>query len=405
MYLDDRTLIASNSQLLSRAIDLWDRESRFLKLLEHPGKMQRAHRYYDGFDRGIEVLGVYLGDVPPELQLRARNRVDDARKCLSRIEHLPLGLWGRLVDAKVFALSEVLFGYVAHPPLKHEVRAFDQRLRRTAGKTGYACRDLMAIVGGANTQWVAVSVWNAVSLLRRVSRWSTILQFPARDWSLRRIVNTALAGFGWQPEGDGWTFRGFFFNLDTDPKLVGHALRESWRRWHYALMSVLTGQNFENWRRAARSVETKCLINGAPEKLVFRNPRPRVYSPTGSVSHYQVSKLGTRHLGGIGGPNVHQATHSVSRYQATHLELPVALSSYLLGPSSWPSLRRMARPLVARASRGLFPNRPPVELLSFFLGTRDEQSVSDALSHVLPDGGSRCFCIGGLFRLDEPFRP
>ena len=175
VYLDDRTLLASSPSLLQRSIDLWAQESSLFKLKEHPGKMQKAHRDHVAFPHGIEVLGVYIGEVAPEDQKRARERYASAMKCLSRIGHLPRGIWGRLEDSMVFALPKVLYGCVSHWAPRDELRSYDTRLRAR------------------------------LATLRRVSSWCRALQFPARDWRLQTFDGTMLwvpwDAAAWAPDG------------------------------------------------------------------------------------------------------------------------------------------------------------------------------------------------------------
>ena len=110
----------------------------------------------------------------------------------------------------VFALPKVLYGCVSHWAPRDELRSYDTRLRAR------------------------------LATLRRVSSWCRALQFPARDWRLQHLMDDALGSLGCRRVGSRWGLLHYSFGLDTDPKEVGHALRESWRRWHYGQLAHST---------------------------------------------------------------------------------------------------------------------------------------------------------------------
>ncbi|CAE7939818.1 unnamed protein product [Symbiodinium sp. KB8] len=264
IYMDDRTMFTSSAHQLTTMVQHWEAETAVMKFIEHPGKSQFAHKSDPNFAHGIEILGAYLGDVVPEKQLRAQNRLQEAVHNLDRIGHLPRGIWGRL----------------------EEVMQYDKKLWQMAGKLNYAVAHLRSLIGGASTQWSAAYVWRAVNLLRRTTKWAGLLDFNLDFLTLRSLVRDALSEFGWTVEGNGWRHVDCgFFNLSTEAHRVGHMLRESWRRLHYGKLAgsnrhelhgevipAYDEQRCTNVRKKARLHRNVgfCLVTGAVQSAKVR---------------------------------------------------------------------------------------------------------------------------------------
>ena len=69
-------------------------------------------------------------------------------------------------------------------------------------------------------------------------------------------MDDALGSLGCRRVGSRWGLLHYSFGLDTDPKEVGHALRESWRRWHY-------GQLAHSTRHELRGRRHSCVRRGS----------------------------------------------------------------------------------------------------------------------------------------------
>ena len=119
------------------------------------------------------------------------------------------------------------------------------------------------------------------------------------------MVDDALGSLGWRCVGNRWGLLGYSFDLDSDPKEVGHALRESWRRWHYDQLSFSARHELRNEhipaydearvtsvRKCARSLRNVGFIvatGGAMSAFVRQSTkRPRIItcSVCGQRGHY-----------------------------------------------------------------------------------------------------------------------
>eukprot|EP00438_Fugacium_kawagutii_P030766 Skav215271 [mRNA] locus=scaffold2881:143417:144919:+ [translate_table: standard] len=244
LYLDDRTLVASNPATLQEALRAWDVLHQTTRLKTNANKTQVLGRTWSGFVQlqaadlspvtSAEVLGVTIGIVPRAQSNAERKRCQKCRVTAQRISVLPVSQkvraslatltlapkrgWGPLLNGRVPTQAEL------------KDHADDFRLA-VKGRflEGTASRHLekVLLLGHASD----LLLYLGQRLLSGLTKWRSKHQglWSHKPSSVLPALSAALSKLGLQAEGWGcWNVWDTASAVEAIPRLA-HELRQFWR--------------------------------------------------------------------------------------------------------------------------------------------------------------------------------
>eukprot|EP00435_Cladocopium_sp_Y103_P018304 s1264_g4.t1 len=235
IYMDDRSLISPDKQLLNTAVQTWQSYAQQIGLLENPDKTQWVD-LDDENQRFMEVLGAIVGDVGQHEVLGGpvhQTRLMKALRIAKRIKFEPTCIRTKLQDLSLFARTPIIYGWINAVPFDSWCTRFERTCWRSIGRLTYAPQLLRSILAGTHFH-VQVSV-TLTQLRLKVARDHMMEQpFPC---GLDLAVLDGLAELGWFKTGHTWQHEFFeFYFLESDVlntkrwKEISHWVRES-KRW------------------------------------------------------------------------------------------------------------------------------------------------------------------------------
>jgi len=242
IYMDDRTIVASNQEIVDKAKDYWNVISEHFRLWENPDKTQEAVAHKIG--SCFEVLGTLIGK-PSKLQReqsKLKKRFDKTLNAYKKIAMLPLNIDAKMGDIAVFGNSALAYGWLDASLPQDWTRQQEAAMWRCLGKTQFANKHLKNVIAGASMSYDMVCLMRNIRLIAKRNAILNKEGIQVIPCHLDNQVGSALNDLNWRFENGRYKHdlfpRGFSFHeilIGKAWKDIGHYVRESYRQVQYLL--------------------------------------------------------------------------------------------------------------------------------------------------------------------------
>jgi len=235
-YMDDRTIVADNLQMVKTAEEEWARLAQEFHLMENREKAQRVN--VENFE-SMEVLGALIGRplASDDEQSKASKRLEASAMKYRRVSFLPLRHQQKLFTANVFARNGLEYGWIASCPTEQQMKAQEISLWKCMGRTSYSSPFMRSVMVGAHSHIKFMLVKKQLRLLAKRDLALQQLMLPIGRTPLNQMVEDSLCFLGWNCIDSFWTHPDFELgfkiqdlNDDVLWRKVIHNIRESYRK-------------------------------------------------------------------------------------------------------------------------------------------------------------------------------
>ena len=237
LYLDDRTFIGSNMEMVTEAQREWKETAERFKLRENMDKAQIVNTKEK--NGSFEVLGTVIGLPTNEdlKQSRMKARQEKAKLLYRKIGLLPITMMDKIRDVGTFIKGVLSYGWVSKTPTVKMNKSYETIFWRSLGKTMYSSPYLRRTLVGAHTSLCMIAGLKQMRVLSKRNRILRQLGISKEQCLLDVHVARFLEELHWE-NIDEDTFQNEFteekFKLEDllQEKLKGkieHYVRESYR--------------------------------------------------------------------------------------------------------------------------------------------------------------------------------
>ena len=240
IWMDDRTMICNNKQLLRDSMERWGRFAEDFHLLENETKTQTVA---PDEAKAMEVLGALTG----QPNRRTFNKVSPNKERFEKAIHVSrrVGLLPnkkiRMNDLATLARPTMSYGWIAGRPSKGICSEYNTQLWKTLGNITFSPPSLRRLISGAHLEADPVLWLKQVRLLSNRNAELTRLGhcLDLFETALSRNVLEGFEKHGWTKCRGTWRHEhcGHFLERDISHlkewKKIAHKLRDSvrWSAW------------------------------------------------------------------------------------------------------------------------------------------------------------------------------
>eukprot|EP00438_Fugacium_kawagutii_P026557 Skav203815 [mRNA] locus=scaffold1236:454163:457375:- [translate_table: standard] len=239
IWMDDRTIVASNKYLLQDCVQRWNEFARRFMLKENPTKTQTVT---PGGQKNMEVLGVIVGQPGKGfLQIDSnKKRIEKTKMTIRRIATLPSGT-PKLLDLKMFARPILSYGWINGRPNEAQMKTINSSLWKAVGHLLYSPKDLRTTLAGAHLECKQFLVVKQLRLLCvRNKELERLGHNPVEFYTnLDKMVQRTMDQYGWTLTDGSYSHPkvGIFSCRDVldskQWKTISHKIRSSIRLFHW----------------------------------------------------------------------------------------------------------------------------------------------------------------------------
>eukprot|EP00434_Breviolum_minutum_P005586 symbB.v1.2.004926.t1/scaffold281.1/size241006/7 len=237
LYMDDRTFIGSNMEMITEAQREWKETAERFKLRENMDKAQIVNTKEK--NGSFEVLGTVIGLPTNEdlKQSRMKARQEKAKLLYRKIGLLPITMMDKIRDVGTFIKGVLSYGWVSKTLTVKMNKSYETIFWRSLGKTMYSSPYLRRTLVGAHTSLCMIAGLKQMRVLSKRNRILRQLGISKEQCLLDVHVARFLEELHWK-NIDEDTFQNEFteekFKLEDllQEKLKGkieHYVRESYR--------------------------------------------------------------------------------------------------------------------------------------------------------------------------------